>query len=190
DGMNEKGLVVGLHLVNEKQCQSGFLGTSILRMVLDQCATLSETVSFLQQVPHGYCYNYSIMDKTGRTVVVEASPDRQIVRSGQELVCTNHFEVQAQAGNNRQSIHFSKERFENLQAAVSGKELEMVEAYQLFNRKNSPFFFPYYREYFGTMHTVVYDPMNLRITIGVGGDCQPYQYSLKEWLNNEVVLPK
>src|SRR5690625_5594722 len=36
DGMNEKGLVVGLHLVNQFVREKGLMATTIVRMILDQ----------------------------------------------------------------------------------------------------------------------------------------------------------
>lgn len=92
DGMNEKGLVIGLHLVNEKVSQKGFLATTICRMVLEQCADIYEAISLIKQVPHQYCVNFSIMDREGNNAVVEVSPEQQIVYKRTPLICTNHFE--------------------------------------------------------------------------------------------------
>ena len=39
DGMNEHGLCVGLHMVNQKTWQPGLVCILIVRIVLDQCAT-------------------------------------------------------------------------------------------------------------------------------------------------------
>lgn len=63
DGMNEKGLVIGLHLVNEKISQKGFLAMALCRLVLEQCAVTDEAVSLIKQIPHQHCINFSIMDK-------------------------------------------------------------------------------------------------------------------------------
>ena len=93
DGMNEKGLVVGLHFVNDEHKGEGFLATTIVRMVLEQCSSVKEAVDFISTIPHGLCYNYSITDSNGEGVVVEASPDKQIVHGRNPLICTNHFEA-------------------------------------------------------------------------------------------------
>ena len=93
DGMNEKGLVIGLHFVNDEHKGEGFLATTIVRLVLEQCCNVTEAVSFLTTIPHRYCYNYSITDVNGEAVVVEASPNQQIVHYKKPLSCTNHFEA-------------------------------------------------------------------------------------------------
>lgn len=188
DGMNEKGLIVGLHLVNERHHRTGFLGTTIVRMILDQCATIQDAVHLLQNIPHGYCYNYSIMDRSGESVVIEASPNHQVVRSQNQVMCTNHFEMDVLRENNRPEISQSKTRLNHLEYLPKQKLTPLL-AYQLFNEEESPFFFKDYQEYFGTMHTVVYDPMNLSVTVGIGGDCEPFEFSLKGWVVGDIELP-
>ncbi|MFF2752506.1 hypothetical protein ACFVR1_01970 [Psychrobacillus sp. NPDC058041] len=40
------------------------------------------------------------------------------------------------------------------------------------------------------MHTVVYSPKDLSIIIGVGGNCKPTMFSLKEYMEGALILPK
>jgi predicted choloylglycine hydrolase/DNA-binding transcriptional MerR regulator len=189
DGMNEKGLVVGLHLVNENVNRKGFLATSICRLILDQCATTEEAVSLIKQVPHQYCFNFSITDKDGNNAIVEASPDEQAVEYTSPLLCTNHFETEKLKPNNRVFIDRSLKRKSYLQA-LEKEDLNPISAYELFNNKHSPLFFNNYEEYFGTLHTVVYCPKNLSVIVGIGGDCEPYVLSFGEWLVDGSTLPK
>ena len=188
DGMNEKGLVIGLHFVNETFYQGGFLATMICRMVLDQCTTAQEASALIQKVPHRYCFNYSIMDKTGEQIIVEASPDDQVVRRVYPLVCTNHFESLPLLNKNRQSIEGSLIRKQAL-SVLQAEKLSPMAVYRFFNNADSPLFFTNYKEYFGTLHTVLYCPQNLTATIGIGADCEPYSLSLADWMKGDATMP-
>ncbi|GGP16361.1 C45 family autoproteolytic acyltransferase/hydolase [Oceanobacillus neutriphilus] len=188
DGMNEKGLIIGLHLVNEKISQEGFLATAVCRLVLEQCAVTDEAVSLIKQIPHQYCVNFSIMDKEGNNAIVEASPEKQIVRKNAQLICTNHFETEQLNGKNRAVINGSLNRKKYL-SALEKEKLTSDSVYPIFNREHSPLFFKHYKEYFGTLHTVVYCPKDLSVMIGVGGDCAPYELFFAEWLKGKGKLP-
>ncbi|OZU89648.1 acyl-CoA--6-aminopenicillanic acid acyltransferase [Virgibacillus indicus] len=189
DGMNEQGVVVGLHLVNENISQKGFLATAICRLILDQCATTEEAIALIKQVPHQYCFNFSIMDKSGNMAKVEASPEEQIVRYMSPLVCTNHFESESLTNKNREYIDGSLHRKRYLQS-LENENVTPITAYEIFNDESSPLFFKYYKEYFGTLHTVVYCPDDLSVIIGIGGDCKPYVLRFGEWLSGNAKLPK
>ena len=60
--MNEKGLVVGLHFVNSEHRGEGFIATTVVRMLLEQCANVGEATKLITTIPHGYCFNYSMTD--------------------------------------------------------------------------------------------------------------------------------
>ncbi|GEN85959.1 C45 family autoproteolytic acyltransferase/hydolase [Oceanobacillus sojae] len=188
DGMNEKGLVIGLHLVNERIGQEGFLATAVCRLVLEHCAVTGEAVSFIKQIPHQYCVNFSIMDKEGNNAIVEASPEKQIVRKNAQIICTNHFESEQLNRKNRAVISGSLERKKYL-SVLEKEKLTPDSAYYIFNREHSPLFFKHYKEFFGTLHTVVYCPKDLNVMIGIGGDCAPYEFSFTEWLKGKEKLP-
>jgi predicted choloylglycine hydrolase len=53
DGMNEHGLCVALHLVNQTKWRTGLGCILIVRIVLDQCATTAEAVKLLKRLRHG-----------------------------------------------------------------------------------------------------------------------------------------
>jgi predicted choloylglycine hydrolase len=189
DGMNEKGLVIGLHFVNDRHRQEGFLATTIVRMLLDQCATTEEAVAFIAQVPHGYCYNYSMLDANGNRAVVEASLEQQVIQRSAPLRCTNHFEAEELKRKNRTNIQGSVARKQYLQS-LSEESLDPLALFQRFNNEASPLFFHRYSEYFGTLHTVVYSPKDLTVIIGVGQNSTPRIFSFKEWLRGALSLPK
>ena len=189
DGMNEKGLVVGLHFVNDEQKGEGFLATTIVRLLLDQCSSVKEAVDFISTIPHGFCYNYSFTDSSGEGVIVEAAPEKQVVHFRNPLICTNHFEADMLQEKNKKEIQGSLKRKEYIRSLLI-EELSPISAYYHFNDGNSPLFFKYYKEYFGTLHTVVYLPKQLSVIIGIGENCEPIILSLKKYLDGTSALPK
>lgn len=188
DGMNEKGLVVGLHFVNQRDHVKGFLAPTIVRILLDQCANTQEAIALIKELPHGFSYNYSMTDQSGNSVVVEASPRQQRIREGQQLQCTNYFQNEELKHENKPNIQISLERQEVLNQLIH-QELNPTALFQAFNNEESPLFYQYYQEFFGTLHTVVYQPNTLQMIAGVGGNSEPITLSLKGWLNGTAKLP-
>lgn len=181
DGMNEKGLVVGLHFVNNEERAEGFISTTVVRMLLEQCADIEEATTLIKRIPHGYCYNYSITDRSGRSIKVEATPDKQIIIEAKPLVCTNHFESESLQINNGSKIQLQGSI--DRQAYVNGlleKNPATAEWYAHFNREDSPLFSHNYDEFFGTLHTVIYSPKDLEVTVGIGGNAKPTKYSIRD----------
>ena len=91
DGMNQHGLMIGLHQVKKSPRFPGLSADLIVRMILDQCSTTTEAVATLRQLPHAMQYNYSLLDADGAAAVVEASPGAVAVQTSAWLACTNHF---------------------------------------------------------------------------------------------------
>lgn len=189
DGMNEKGLVVGLHFVNDEHKGEGFLATTIVRVLLEQCGCIEEAIHLLSKIPHGFCYNYSITDSSGKGVIVEAAPEKQCVHFETPLMCTNHFQSKDLQEKNMKEIQRSIKRKEYISNLVT-EELSQISAYHHFNDVNSPLFIKNYQEYFGTLHTVVYSPKDLSLIIGVGENSEPTKLSLRKYLDGSSSLPK
>lgn len=189
DGMNEEGLVVGLHFVNTGVRDTGFSPTVIVRMLLEQCATVAEATEMLGRIPHGYGYNYSLADRNGEVAAVEASPRRQITRTEQPLVCTNHFESEQLAGMNGKQTPFSLRRRKAAKSLFTARRTPQ-EAYRLLNDEASPLFVRQYSQWFGTLHTVVYCPNTLEAMIGIGGHFQPVTFSLRAYKEGGLALPR
>lgn len=188
DGMNEKGFVVGLHFVNSEHRGEGFFATTIVRMLLDHCATVEEAIEWMKVIPHGYCYNYSMTDAGGMTVIIETSPDRQVLTSANPAVCTNHFTSPELIKLNREAIGGSIARMRYV-GSMLDENVTPFKAYDLFNNIDSPLFYKDYTRFFGTLHTVVYSPEDLSLLAGIGGSCEPVRLSLQEYLDKESKLP-
>ncbi|MGE7673671.1 C45 family autoproteolytic acyltransferase/hydrolase [Lysinibacillus sp. NPDC094403] len=189
DGMNEFGLVVGLHFVNSEYHDEGFIASTIVRILLEQCKNIEEALKLIRELPHGYCYNYSMTDQSGQSIVVEASPQKQEEKYGNPLICTNHFEATSMKEKNKKNIQGSVNRKHFLNSLVE-KNLTTMATYRHFNNGNSPLFFKHYKEYFGTLHTVIYSPKLLEVIVGIGEDAEPIIISFKDYLDEALTLPK
>lgn len=80
DGINEKGLMVGVLLIpteetNQDTQKVDITTTTAIRMMLDKCATAEEAVAMLQQYDMhssaNSCYHFHIADTQGDSVIVE-----------------------------------------------------------------------------------------------------------------------
>lgn len=188
DGMNEKGLVVGLHFVNNEERKEGFMATTIVRILLDNCKNVEEAIELIEKIPHAYCYNYSMTDSSGKGVVVEAASNNIHINIDKQITCTNHFEAHRLKEKNRKDIQSSILRKTYLNELLT-KALSKNQLYHQFNDGKSPLFFNYYKQYFGTLHTVIYSPQDLSITFGVGENCKPYTVKLLDFINQNISLP-
>jgi hypothetical protein len=168
DGMNESGLVIGLHRVRTNPRLPGLSCVALARMVLDQCASTADAIALLRRLPHAMAYNYSLLDACGVAAVVEAVPGSIAVRTGAWLACTNHFQSPLLRSLNRRAAH-SQGRLPPLEAwaaASTGAE----ELFIALNRSTSPAFHHGYRRGAGTLHTIAGEPAKRRLLIGIGGD--------------------
>ena len=105
DGMNQHGLTIGLHLVKARPRLRGLTSTLLVRRVLDSCATTAEAIDLLRRLPHAMKYNYSLLDAGGMAAVVEAGAGAVVVRRGDWLACTNHFQSPQLRSLNRRVAH-------------------------------------------------------------------------------------
>ncbi|WP_010097821.1 C45 family autoproteolytic acyltransferase/hydolase [Ornithinibacillus scapharcae] len=181
DGMNEHGLVIGLHLVNQNHAQKGIIGTSIVRLVLERCRNTEEAIQLIADIPHSHCYNFSLLDREGHSCVIEATPVEQVVMKESEVMCTNHFETVRLTAYNRNDIGGSRQRKAHLQSFLS-QSYTPEEAFKKFNHENSPLFYKNYHQYFGTLYTVVYIPDSLEVMVGIGGNAKAVKFPFKDWL--------
>lgn len=166
DGMNERGLTIGLHLVRARPRAPGLTSVLLVRRVLDSCATTAEAIDLLRRTPHAMQYNYSLLDAGGVAAVVEAGAGAVAVRGGDWLACTNHFQSPRLRRLNRRVAH-SIDRLTPLEGWAA-RELSAEQTFQALNFSASPAFHNYGNAQ--TLHTIVAEPGKRRLLIGVGGD--------------------
>lgn len=101
DGMNEKGLSVGILLIDEFELTAQDKGnidlqtTTAVRMLLDKCATVEEAIEMLANYDMyssaGSTYHFQIADATGDSAIVEYIDGEMSVIHPEEFyqACTN-----------------------------------------------------------------------------------------------------
>ncbi|MCA0149467.1 MULTISPECIES: C45 family peptidase [Rossellomorea] len=190
DGVNEHGLVAGLHFVSYDGYRKGVSPWVGIRMVLDTCSSLEEAVALLKEIPHYACYNFSIGDRNGNIAEVEASPEKVVVRYGESfLSCVNHFQDEQMKRKNRSSIEGSLERNKHL-LSLNEKQLSHRQLFQHFKNNESPIFFTDYENLFGTLHTFSYSYHESRILTTIAGSKQVLDVNFQDWVNGDDIRGK
>ncbi|MFC0301267.1 C45 family autoproteolytic acyltransferase/hydrolase [Virgibacillus soli] len=180
DGMNEKGLVIGYNFMHRKKPGDGFICNMIARMLLENCATVDEAISFLQEIPHRHSFSYVLLDQQGETYVVEATPRQVVVR--QSNMCTNHFELLTE--ENRFHLDDSKRRMD----VIKQQQLNVTDvekAYHMMNDAEGGVFSKEYKNWAGTIHTAVYFPKKLEVWFALGEQKKPALLSFEDWLKGK-----
>lgn len=183
DGMNEHGLVMGYNFVNTRGSEDGFVCNMIGRIVLERCATVADAVLLLKEIPHKHSFNYCLLDKTGTSVIVEASPRTVTTRT--DGACTNHFHTLTE--ENRYRMEDSLAREETITHAQP-YSLPMQDAFRLLNKINGGVFASKYGAWDGTLHTASYMPKTLTTAIALGGDAMPVLIDFGKWLRDEKLV--
>lgn len=103
DGLNEKGLFIGMTLVPEEKTRPGINFYFAIRYILEHCKNVKEAIEVLEHFHSSLSNNYLIADKSGEMAVVEVGPNHFHVRTPNEnesfIVCTNHFSHQSHQPN-------------------------------------------------------------------------------------------
>ena len=191
DGMNEHGLTIGLHLVKARPRSPGLTSTLLVRRVLDSCATTAEATDLLRRLPHAMNYNYSLLDAGGVAAVVEAGAGAVMVRRGDWLACTNHFQSPQLRRLNHRVAH-SIGRLPPLEGWAA-RALSAEQTFRALNFPTSPAFHNYGNAQ--TLHTIVTEPVKRRLLIGIGGDAAALEEDMldvdfKVWVTGENLPTK
>lgn len=187
DGVNQHGLVMGLHFVSHHGYTKGLSAWTAIRMILDTCTRVDEAILKLKEMPHAACYNFSLGDKSGDMAVVEASPDQvQIRRDPAQLSCVNHFQTDQLAGKNRTVIAGSLKRQAYFQS-LRDKALTHEEMFDLFKDAQSPLFFTDYADLFGTLHTFSYAYEDAKLMTAVARGRKTLTIDFADWVKGNDI---
>ncbi|WP_102691973.1 C45 family autoproteolytic acyltransferase/hydolase [Rummeliibacillus pycnus] len=182
DGVNEQGVVLGLHFVSNKDYSVGLSPWTSIRMILDTCSTTDDAIQMLKEIPHSACYNFSIGDRNGDIAVVEATPTKISVRREPDfLSCVNHFQVKELQPNNRMLNDNSIKRNDYLQS-LRKSNLTYREMFNQFSTSESPLFLTDYDQLFGTLHTFSYSFKDEKILTSIAKGEQIIDINLQEWI--------
>lgn len=182
DGMNEKGLAMGYNFINRRGLADGFLCNMIGRMVLETCANVEEAIALLKEIPHRISFSYVLTDPSGKSYVVEATPEKVVAR--ESTISTNHFEVLVE--NNRYRMEDSIRRQAILVEGEKGLENPFM-AYQLLNDKAYDVFAHKYGASAGTIHTAAYLPKERKALFAIGSDRMPVVFDLNRFVAGERI---
>lgn len=186
DGVNEKGLAIGLHFVSNKGFKKGLAAWSAIRIALDTCATTEQVIDLFKQLPHAACYNFSVGDAQGHHVVIEATPDIVSIRSSENGInCVNHFQDPTLTTYNRDDVTSSAIRY-NYLTRLETAGVNQENLFKLFATPSSPLFYENYDELFGTLHTIAYSFKNKHLITALARG-QTLEVSLEKWFAGEDI---
>ena len=185
DGINEKGLSMGYNLINRINSDDGFICNMIGRIILETCANVEEAISLLKEIPHRRSFSYVLLDQSGKSIVVEASPREVIVH--QSNICTNHFEILTH--ENRYHMEDSLPKIPS-NRATKKQHCRSIPAFRMMNNTDKGVFSKKYGAWAGTLHTAAYFPKKRKAWLTLGGDRQPFIFDFDQWLKGEKVNVK
>ena len=111
DGINEKGLAVGMTYVWAKELRPGFNSMFFVRYILEKCATVEEGLEAIASLPIGGAYHLILADKEN-IAHVECSPQKVKINRGNFAVATNHFvSEEMKEYEEKKNLYFSVERY-------------------------------------------------------------------------------
>lgn len=182
DGMNEKGLAMGYNFIHRLKPGDGFICNMIGRIILERCANVEEAVAMLKDIPHRHSFSYTVLDKSGKTYVVEASP--RGVEAYQSNVCTNHFEVLK-----HENRHHLADSYKRMNAINDYKEnvANGYQAFRMMNDLDKGVFATDYKNWAGTIHTSGYFPKEGKVWFALGADREPVVFDFNKWLSGEKI---
>ncbi|MFJ7825694.1 C45 family autoproteolytic acyltransferase/hydolase [Psychrobacillus sp. NPDC096623] len=182
DGMNEKGLAMGYNFINRVRSEDGFVCNMIGRIILESCANVSEAITLLKEIPHRTSFNYVLLDPSGDTFVVEASPRKVIAKKSN--ISTNHFEILTE--ENRYRTNDSLRRHKILESQQSD-DMDIYGAYQSLNDTENEIFSSKYDASAGTIHTSAYIPSAKKALFAIGGNRAPVIIDFNRFLEGERI---
>ena len=108
DGVNEKGLAIGLTSVDPPSIQPGMNAGLLLRFFLERCQTTEEVLRWVEKLPISSAQTFTIADAHGNIAVLECFADGlQVIqpKKGRPYVCaTNLFHSEKLASKNRPDV--------------------------------------------------------------------------------------
>ncbi len=160
DGVNARGLAAALAFGGRSEVGPGFGITTIVRYVLETCATVEEALKVLHRVPSHMAYNITLADRNGDTATIELHPAGR-ARQVEPAIATNHQHGVSTAGvsgavtADRPGFTRTVERRDELSDLLAqGITLDaLADAFLC-----EPLFQRNYDGGFGTLFTAVYDP--------------------------------
>ena len=94
-GINEKGLAIVINAgASADYRRVGTPTTLLVRRALEQASTIDEAATVLTSAPPFITDILGLADRSGRVAVLELTPKRHALRTGQVVLATNHLEAE------------------------------------------------------------------------------------------------
>jgi predicted choloylglycine hydrolase len=186
EGINEKGLAVsvsscGFPVSNIPQMRAphirGLQFYAVLRSLLDSCSCVDEALETVQKIPIGYNINLILADREQNIALVETMNGEMAIQRGKDapdssfLCVTNHIAISSFKDRESMAMRNSLVRYETLNNFVNktGKISEEQMKQFLLTKYPEGMTAWFYKDYFGTVKSVVMDVNEGRFSICWGG---------------------
>jgi predicted choloylglycine hydrolase len=111
EGINEKGLAIGMTYVWAKKLKAGFSSMFFVRYILEKCATIGEGLKVIHNIPIGGAYHLILADKH-EIAHAECSPQMVKINRGNFAVASNHFiSEEMKKYEETKNLYLSAERY-------------------------------------------------------------------------------
>ena len=175
DGINEKGLAIGINFVDGKERKPGINFSLVVRYILEHCATVDEAIQVLLEAPIGSVNNYLLADNQQHIAVVEVTPSQRMVRyplpDQPFIYSTNHFISPDMPAQNNIASDWSKsqERAQGLAKALQNyAQLDFEQAQGILSDQQCHVCLDLPQFQFGTLWSFVADTRSLFVQRCVG----------------------
>jgi predicted choloylglycine hydrolase len=119
DGINEKGLAVGMTYVWAKELKAGISSMFLVRYILEKCETAEDGLKAILNIPIGGAYHLVLADKH-EFIHVECSPQKIKINGGDFAVASNHFiSDDMKKYEETKNMYYSNERYKTGYDALS-----------------------------------------------------------------------
>lgn len=180
DGVNEKGLAVGVLLIDTEPTDQvtgrvDITTTTAIRMMLDKCATVDEAVEMLKNYDMhssaNSCYHFHIADASGKSVVVEYIENEMSVMESE--AATNFLLTPGEY-----AFGSGQDRYDTIMRMLAENDHTVTkdEAMDILEAASQP---PQPDKTNTTQWSCVYDLTDLTLDVSVGMDYESvYEFSL------------
>lgn len=196
DGMNEKGLAIGIlelksKPTNQNSGKTDISTTVLIRAVLDKCATVDEAVELFKSfdVHDAFfcCYHYQITDALGKSVIIEYVNNEMRLfypqkcdDSARAYQCAANFFL-AEDGDNTKAFGYDRAEKMNKKLTESGTVLNEEQAMELLGELQLNYQHETYPWRVITLWSAVYNSNTLTAKIAAGLDYNNvYSFSVTE----------
>lgn len=175
DGMNEKGLAVGVLLIdtkptNQNTSKVDITTTTAIRLLLDKAKNVKEAIQLLSKYDMhssaNSCYHFQICDASGKSAVVEYVDNQmKVVYSNKKYQCVTNFLLT----NPDADFSIGKDRYEIMDTALASTngQLSKKEAMNLLEKASQKPHRNKKGKISQTQWSCVYDLKNKKVTICV-----------------------